>query len=475
MIETSVIKVMKSFDKQDLKDLKLFLSSPYFNKKEKIFELADYLAKQAPEFNDEKKLNRIYIFKKLFPKEKYNPDKMQRLIAAFTKKVEEFIAYQSLKDKNFLKKMSVLKYYHNASLEDQFLKAEKELIGLEDQEEIKSDVDYLNSYLLSLERFNYLSSNNSLKRGEELNRSSELLERFYLLSRLRLLCHTFNHQNVIRYESDFVTTELILKEAASEQFVKIPLIKAYYHVIMFLRDETQEESFQIVKTLIESGQVSNHVDDEKLLYDFASNYCALRINDGQLIYQQELFSLYQFALEKEILFVNGYLFPNTVKNIVTIALRLEEFDWIEQFLEDYKDKIDPEHREEIYNYNKAHLYFYQLKYDEALDLLDDSNYKDIFYKLAVKILRIKIYCETNEDNLLDSAINAFSAFICRDDLVSDRYIESNRKFINLLKQLRSTSISDKKRFAKLLDKLLETKQIAERNWLREKIMRCLNQ
>jgi len=471
MINTSLIRVLKSFDEQELKDFKLFLLSPYFNKKKEMVAFGSYLIKQAPAFDQEKKLARIYVYRQVFPDKKFTQDKAQRLITSFTKLLEQFIIYNSFKKEEVEQKLKLLKFFNKTALDTEFSKTEKQVEALIKEKSVKRDSSYLNAYLLYFERFNFYTSNNSLEKvRKELSGTMELLIVFYLVSQLRLLCHEFNYKNVVKYENDFVTTERILQEALSERFTNIPLIKAYSNTLMFLMDHEKESNFQVVKSMLEEGEFEEYFEDEKLLFDFASNYCALKINAGNTTYNNEIFQLYQMALKKEMLFVDGYLFPNTVKNIVTIAIRLNEIEWIEDFLESYKNRFPLDSEELIYNYNKARLLFHKKQYDLTLNYLDDSDYEDIFHKLAIKRLRIMVYYENNAINLLDSAVNAFYVYVRREDLISDSQVESNRKFINLLKQIISTPKYEKPKLEKLQRKLIETSLLAERNWLKEKIL-----
>ena len=64
----------------------------------------------------------------------------------------------------------------------------------------------------------------------------------------------------------------------------------------------------------------------------AINYCVQQLNSGAEHYVRSVFELYQYGLNYNILIENHHLNQFTHKNIITTAIRLEEFDWVKQFI-----------------------------------------------------------------------------------------------------------------------------------------------
>ena len=81
-----------------------------------------------------------------------------------------------------------------------------------------------------------------------------------------------------------------------------------------------------------------------------------------------------------------------------------------------KERIVPEElRDDVFNYSMAQLHFYLKNYSEVLQLLQQVEYLNIFYKLGSKKLLIETFYELQEWDSLDSAMNAFRVFIHRND------------------------------------------------------------
>ncbi len=471
MNDIKVIEVLKTFDKATLKKLELFVASPFFNTKKEFVELVKYLIKYAPDFTNEKKLNKIAIYRKIFPSKAYQANKAQRFITAFTRLVEQFIAHHQLMGDEMKQKISALQYYQSNNLDDFFSKKQEEFEKYFKDIPIKNNADYWMLYQVSLEKFTFDSNNDvvEVKRSQQLEQTITSLQSFYILRTLELLFLFFSFKNVVKYDGEVAFLEFIQQQALDQKFSNIPMIKAYYNTLMFLKNPNNEDNFKAVKTQLKEERLSPQSIDEKSLYDAAYNYCALQINAGNSAYYQELFDLYKMGLNKDILYVNGYLFPNTVKNMVTTALRLGELEWTENFLNEYKDKLNPEHQEDIYNYNRAHLLFYKKEYDKALEYLEEAHYKDTFFKTDAKKLKVKIFYEQDEVRLLDSYIEQFYMSNYRNELVSEKHQETNRNFILLLKQLVNIPPANKEKLEKLHAKIEQTQKVAERLWLTQKI------
>ena len=86
----NLIIVLRTITPDELKSLKTFLSSPYFNSLSKINELFEILKKFYPEFNSDS-LTSEFLFKKLYPGKIYNYSTITNLISKMQKLIEEFL------------------------------------------------------------------------------------------------------------------------------------------------------------------------------------------------------------------------------------------------------------------------------------------------------------------------------------------------------------------------------------------------
>ncbi len=354
---------LNSFDSSALKSLKRFINSPFFNKKDGMNILLQEFTKTNVVNNCE--VNTQNIFKKLNPDEPFNERKIQRLLAYFLQIIEQFITHYDLQNDQFTHQQKLMEYCNDIAFYTQFKsileKSEKNNLS----KPVKQHLDYLKQYDLLVNKYHYLSINNSLNQNEDkiydvINEACENLDKYYLINKLRFIAISLNQKTIIKKSKKTLLTDEILKALENNQILKqTPLINAYYNIIKLLIDQSNDEKFQDLQKLLETDTFKGLDFDEKLLYDFALNYCANKINAGHRQYYDRMFELHNQILKIDSFYIDGYLFNDTIKNIVTIALRLNKLDWVEKFLDDYKPKFRPEERDEIYNYNKAKLVVYQ--------------------------------------------------------------------------------------------------------------------
>jgi len=213
----------------------------------------------------------------------------------------------------------------------------------------------------------------------------------------------------------------------------------------------------------------------KILYGLLRNIIIKQHNLGAKHLLPEIFNLHRTHLEEGYLSFDQGILPSIFKNIVTMGLRVKAFDWVFQFLTNYKDKLEgAENSNDVYDYNMASYYFAIQEYDQALALLADQ-YEDIYYKIAARRMELKIYYETQSD-LLDPKIDSFKVYVFRlsKKQILDHKRSSNNHFINFLRQLRNPrTIHDVRKLEKLEQKMLDTALLTEKDWLIDKVQEYL--
>lgn len=472
-----IFTILKTFNKPKQKRFYLFVSSPLFNKKREICKALKYVlllvskAKTLESFNYEK------MYKEVFGNESYNANKLAKLATHCMRLLEQFIAHDDLRMDELEQKNKVRNYYKQNGLSDYFYKEHQKANKTIAAIATKKEKEFLNLYTLSLEHYDCTTkSSKDRKKSLDntlLNQTENYLEIFYIISKLKLCCHSLNNQNIVKNETSVVLSEEKLQKFKESTFVQIPIINAYYNSLLFLKDLKNEQNFRELKLILEQNVFSECPKDEKLLYDFALNYCALKINAGESNYYNEIFELYKLALNKPIFYVDGYLFNDTVNNMISVALKLKELDWVEYFLESFASKFHPECREDICNYSLARLAFCKKEYDKSLTYIGKVNYQDIYFKIDKQKWLIKIYYEQKELALLNSLVNAFDIRIWRDESIVPGQIECYENFIKRLKQIVNTPCFEKEKLQKVISRIEETKRITEKPWLKEKALEKL--
>jgi hypothetical protein len=87
MRRSFITELLQKFTPKQLKEFGEFVHSPFFNKNESVVSLFDYLRLNHPEFKPEK-IEKEYIYKKLYSASVYNDSFMRMVIFKLTSLAE---------------------------------------------------------------------------------------------------------------------------------------------------------------------------------------------------------------------------------------------------------------------------------------------------------------------------------------------------------------------------------------------------
>ncbi|MEM1218185.1 MAG: hypothetical protein AAGH79_04710, partial [Bacteroidota bacterium] len=195
-------------------------------------------------------------------------------------------------------------------------------------------------------------------------------------------------------------------------------------------------------------------------------------NLGRKRYMQDLFELYQNGLQAQVFVENGQLSRFTYNNIIIAGLKRKAFDWVYQFIYDYKDQLEEKHRESSFRYNLAKYYFDKGDYQGAMPLLLQWEYNDVLQNLNAKIMLAKMYYETEERESLEHALNSFQTYIYRKKILGyhrDIYLN----FAQFLRKVLMVNPYDKNSIGTLRTAIQEQKALTEREWLVQQLENML--
>ncbi len=200
------------------------------------------------------------------------------------------------------------------------------------------------------------------------------------------------------------------------------------------------------------------------LHFLAINFCIQRFNRGEERYLNEVFGLYQHGLQQGILLIQDQLSRFAFANIAGIAIRLGEFDWTENFIEQFSPKIERQHRRNYRDFILAKLHYARRDLDRAQRLLQNVEYEDVFLNLDAKVLLLKIYFENDEMEVLDSFISAFQRFLQRKKGLG-YHRENYLSTFLFARRLISLNPFDKEEKEALKIEIENTKALGEKEWL----------
>ena len=474
MHSSKLIKIFSIFNEEELSHLQQFLRSPYFFNKlpsNEILVLFDHI-QYCLFHGEEEKLSKEFTFQVVFQSDKFVKGKLEKMMSTLLKATEKFMVYHfsGLQENETKQKLILAKLFRQRKLDHQFELIIKQLNKLQSRVERKNNAFYYTQFLIEKEISDFESFYNTRDKDLNLLNTMRNLDTYYFSTRLEHACWLFS-QAKHHASSDWKKKDYILEKLTpimgDTPFNEIPLIKVYLLVYQFL--EEKENVFSTLEQLLEQYEDQLPWRQMKDLQALCRNYFIMKYNEGEEKYLTEAFRLYKLHLEKGYLYhEDDLLIPSTFGNLVTMGIKLEQFDWVFNFIESCKDRITgTDAPEDIYNFNVAQYYFAIKDYDSSLDSLS-FNYEDLYYKMAAKRLELKVYYEM-ESELLEPRMDAFKILTFRlsKKMLSATHQKANNNFIDLLKQIINPKTKGNiGRVEKLIEKINNQKKtLSEKEWL----------
>lgn len=451
----------------------LFVNSPYFNKQKTVIKLHKYLLLQYPSFN-EKNCSKELVYFKVFGKEKFKLQKLKDINSSLLDLFEQFLVNEALKkDKATFRKLEIQECFDNT-----LDKMSKKIIKIGFKELDKLDINHSKKYhyLYVLNDFAYTYQvyyGNRKNAGDFLQTSISNLDKFYFTEKMLLGASIINRQKIVKT----VFKNLFFKEidaliTKNKDFFKNEKGILLNQQLYLLQKEDNIEHYYSFKDLVINYK--HNKNETRIYYSFLTNFCIRMINTGKPEFLKELFILNKNIIERNLLLEKNILSEWSYKNIIAIALRLKEFDWVDAFIEKYSKNLSSKNYLNAYNYNKANVAYSKKDYDKAFAFLLNVNYTDVFYLLSSKALLLKIYYECKEYDVLESLLHSFRLLVMRQKISTkqkDAYFNLIKTTSFLLKIRMKLSILSKNeletQLLKISTKLDKYNSLANKTWLNE--------
>ena len=465
MEKSKLIATLMTFDRPELLKLKHFVESPYFNKNEEVCLLFDYLRSHAPHF-PVRKIMKETVYRKVFPGKEYNRQHLNHLMNYLLKLVERFMAIEKFAEQPVKVELELLASCIDRKLDGPYQRYEKRAAALLKQQK-QRDQDY---YFFELKMADLTATffhNQSIRPHDyRLQFLADRLDIFYLVSKLKYSCAMLDRKNSVAVEYKVNLIQDFEHCIPESDFFEHPAIRIYYLLYSMLRNEDQDHHYQQFREWLDRHQDGFSREDVQELYYWAINYCIRKIRGGNRRFIEELLQLYLTGIEETILLENDQLSPWTFKNIVKLGLGTKRYDWTENFVKTYLDKLPASFREDALHYNMANLHFIRKEYDDAARHLNQVEFKDIYYLLDSKVLLLKIYYEECEIEPMLALAQSFKVFLRRNKIVTSNVKMVYQSFIKIL--LKLTKVYKDGNVELLIETIENTGSLTDREWLLEK-------
>lgn len=452
MYNTKLFELISSLNLEEQKNLLNFLPSSTLTNYTIIHKLFDFLIKQL---NSKKKentsLDRRYVFQQIFPDETYNEHKINKLLSDGNKAIEVYIVYLSITKDSFYHKMALINFYQEKRLDKYFENETKQANRLLEQE--KESVKKLISLVELHEKINEFDTFKNNRQADFQTVYNSIIN-YSQLAEIK-----YRNYSLINMNSEIVETTC-----------SSILYKIHTNINNLLFDHNNLNDFQICYQDVVENKLIIEKNELKDCIIFLISIAIRQVHDGLENAENRLFDLYSFLIDNDLVIEeDNTITPAIYKNVTTIGLYLNQFDYIDNFIETYKNNLPEEVREDVYSYNKAHLLYYKKEYNNVLQLISTTKYKDVFYRLSSRVLLIKTYYALEKTDatyfdILNNSINAFKKYVYTNEELNEYYKTRYKNFIKSVLKLIQLK-NDKIQIQKYIVELNTNKDVLEQKWL----------
>jgi hypothetical protein len=490
MYKTPVVKILKSLSKTELRDLGKFVQSPYFNSRPEVVQLYDALSKsldEAPSVYEKEKL-----YKHIAPTSRaYDDAQMRQWIHQLLKVIKAYFIQKEVEAHKTDAQLLLAKAFRKRGMDELFEKEIDNAATSNAEQKYRHADFHFKNYQINAEKIEYASL--MRRKGDmPFGELMQSLSTFFAAEILRLNSVSLSYQTVLQRsieapllnevlnwlekgdlfegnnelsaeDSEKKGVNVIARHEATEGGV----LKMYYHIFKALKTNNAV-NFNELKKLLNKHLDSLPEEERRTIYSLAFNFCTKKINTGEKIYLQHYFDLNQLGLDNGFLLDNGIMSKFIYKNAVSVAIRLEKYDWVRTFLEDYKPFLHPKDREATYSYNLAAYYIGVKDFDKAQTLLQQADFGDLQNNLASRAYLVRIYYETKAFDSLESLLDSFQVFIQRQKDIG-YYKDNYLNLIKVIRQMLKMDVKDVEKRKELKTQVEETPNIALKEWILEKL------
>ncbi len=456
-MKNKILNIISSFSSSDIKELSRYIVFSAPNRSQQHIDLITYVKKQI---ESEAEFDKEECFRTLFPGLRYEDVKLRLLQSDTVRIVEKYITYKALEEDRLFNSKALLSYYKEKNLNDLYKKTLQKYVR--QKEEGSGQQKLLYDFFLLEEIYTNAIAERQVGKTETQD-LLDLLDKEYIVRKLRYSCLTVSQENVYDIHFDHGIRNEIVEHIEKKQLYNDPAIGLYYYCYQML--STQGE-FQHFYEYLKRHGGSLADEQRKELFTLSINFCIRSLNQGDKTFGRIGIEFYQEGLRNGILLRNGKISRFTFRNIVTMAVRIEEFELAEKFIKQYSDMLDRRERDNMMTFTTSIVLFSKKEFEEASKEVIKTDFKDVLFNLATKALQAKIYFEIGEIWLLRSHLDAMQIFLKRQKSLG--YHKKN--YLNMIAYMRKlTNAKSLEKLEKLNIQLAAEPTLIEKIWFEEKV------
>lgn len=473
MENTKLINVLKTFTKQDVIKFREFVSSPFYNKNQKVIALCEEVLKFYPEFNKEECTD-AKIFRKMFGNEKFNYFKIKNIISDLYQLSVLYLQHLSIEKKGMENEVNLLYELHERKLDTLYNQKEKQIKSKLLKISVKDEYYLRTEYQLARANTTHYKFKKSGYTFDLIQNEFDAYLQYALIVLLQTYAKMLTNSNHGNIKFNMEMFDNVIEYVKDKEFENNPSSRIYKQIIS-LELTKDEKVYRKLFELKEKFNDSLSLEDIYYILLVANSFAAYRLRLGDESYYKDRFRIFKEIIDRKIQPENYILFVNFISNY-TSACMVDEFEWADEFMTRFQNGISPEEeRSNTINYCLGFKAYKTGNFNMALECFSKTHFKLFLTKVMVKSYTLRILYEKNLIEQTFSAIDNFRHYLKSEKLIAEDLKEAHYEFLKYIAELtnlKSEGIKDKKNpDLQILRKQIsgmKSNPLGAKNWLIEK-------
>ncbi|MEO8446049.1 MAG: hypothetical protein ABI528_01065 [bacterium] len=466
MNTSRLAEALSSLSRTELRQFSNFLRSPYFNNRSEVTRFYEGLKPYYPKF-DLKKPDLESIFTKVYPKKKFSDVLMRKLFSLTINLFTEFITINGFREDKLEFNIRMLDNLREKKLPRLFEKKSPQFSDL--LQRSPNNIGYYEAKLkyTSILNGHFLNTNEKSMVSRLQNEFDDFIE-YFLTVVFLLYIRLSEWSRGMNVKFDLKFHDEVINYFSTQRKGDVSLAALYYNMLMLLNTEDEKYYYDLMECRNKFEKKLAKIDDFNIAI-VSMQFCHKKVMKGHSEYRKHQLDINKKMLKKNLIpagFVDPYFFTNTVRN----AVNLKEYKWSENFINEYKERLNPGIANEIIDYSHAMIEFGKGKYENSLMRLSQINIERSNIKLDIRNLMIMNYYELDYKLELESLIDSYKHYLQRDKTINPLTKDMSSLFVNFVSDLVKVNQKRNKNSLHVLKKTIAAEShFNMKDWLIKKL------
>ena len=432
-------EILKTLDKDELNRFEVFLNSPYFNTRKSLIKLFELSLKAIEtgklELISKKTISEIIYRNK---DDTVQDDKIRRLLSDFTILLDQFLLYSEFDRNEHFQNELLVESLRKHGLESRFSQKIVTAIKILERSSSRDEKFYLEKISLSKSQSEFEREfKPNIKSGID-QQINDLIDNFFIISKLHQF-HLFYSNQYIHQEKQYNWTffdniKTYIEENLDALKMNVPEIYLRYKMLILLLNPQNKSIIDECISYIETIKNEKGINLDSYYIDIL-NLCSLMLNSGDLTYNEKVVQISKEMDLNKVWDKFHFLGYSLAKIIIESAIIQKEFQWLEYFIINISEKIEPEFKKSFTNLMFAKMYFFQSDYNRARVYQARVLYEDFIFYTDAKGIEARIEFEEENYFRVPEIIDSLKKYLKSHKEVPDKWKSSFSKFGDLIMEL----------------------------------------